>query len=426
MVPAKNVPAAQTASSGRSVDQELPRLLDRLMTLLAHRGESVRDYRRKKLIDLSTTPSLWIAGGVLALILLFWRLYRKEIRDLVGNLQTLKIGDSLQFVRATVEEMRSFGEGDPEFENPAQQVVGAPIENFFSFLRYPANKLANTLDDPFISMNWPPLPWLRNLEASLSIQAERLKASQHFREDHPPPDFIEAKKRLFRALVSLGNYYGFVKREDGANQRVDLESSLYFLRRAVDLRPEADERPQLTVGYAQFCMGAVSGTSGIDLTDQATQNPQGLVPAAVEALRVQGEDLMERGIALLDRAANSGHQVPSQYHLKAYMLFRLKRADEAAEAWLVAASISRPPSAKMYYNRACALATIAKYGDSLTALDQAIQIVASRGIAAAGFDPRVEARDPVEGAELAPFWTGVAEAVAARSARGRSFNDLVT
>jgi hypothetical protein len=209
--------SVSTASSRRSVDQELPKLLDRVSALLAGPSESVRDYRRKKLIDLYTAPSLWVAGGVLGLILLFWRLYRRELRDLVGNLQTLKIGDSLQFVRATVEEMRSFGEGDPEFENPAQQVVGAPLENFFSFLRYPANKLANTLDDPFVSMNWPPLPWLRNLEASLSIQVERLKASPHFSEDHPPKDFIEARKRLFRALVSLGNYYGFVKRDVGGS-----------------------------------------------------------------------------------------------------------------------------------------------------------------------------------------------------------------
>jgi hypothetical protein len=127
---------------------------------------------------------------------------RKEIRDLVGNLQTLKIGDSLHFVRATVDEMRSFGESDPEFQNPAQQVVGVPLEKFLLVPALPGEQARKHARRSFISMNWPPLQWLRNLEASLSIQAERLKASRHFREDHPPPDFIEAKKRLFRALVS--------------------------------------------------------------------------------------------------------------------------------------------------------------------------------------------------------------------------------
>jgi hypothetical protein len=212
------------------------------------------------------------------------------------------------------------------------------------------------------------------------------------------------------------------------DQGIDLESALYFLRRAVDLRPETDERLQLTVGYAEFCMGAINAMLGLDLTDQATQNPRGLAPAAVAALRAQGHDLIQSGIDLLDRAANSGHRVPSQYHLKAYMLFQLIRADEAAQAWLLAATLSRPPSAKMYYNRAFALATIPRYGDSLTALDESVQPVATRGIGADGFDGRIAARDPVEGLELAPFRTGVAEAAAAaaaRSARGRTFNDLI-
>jgi len=416
-------PSDNSAASAATLQDQLRATLRSLSAALTPPAESERDYRRKRFDDLFSSPALWITAIIFLLLVVFWIIYRKELRDLVGNLQTLKIGEYLELARVTVEEMRSFGEDDPEFENPAHQVVGAPLENFFSFLRYPEIKLADSLESPFIAMNWPPLPLLRNLEAALSIQVDRLKASPHFREDHPPNDFNEARKRLFRALVSLGNYYGFVKRD--GTERIDLESAQYFLRRAIALRPEAGEKVQLTVGYAQFCLGAINGMLGIELLEQAQQNPQNLAAPALAALRGRGQDLALAGIDLLERASTNGYRVPSQYHVKAYLLYCVGRIEDAAEAWLEAATLARPPSAKMYYNRACALARLARYADSLTALEQAVELVRTRGVGADGFDPRTAARDPLEGAEFEPFRAGDANAVNARSAHNRSFAELI-
>lgn len=209
------------------------------------------------------------------------------------------------------------------------------------------------------------------------------------------------------------------------NHRIDLESSMYFLRRAVELKPDRGEDEKLTVGYAEFCMGAVNGLEGIRLTEQsapATANDSG-----VTAIRRRGYDLITLAISLLKRAAQKGQHLPCLYHLRAYMLL-LRRgpgdAAEAAESWLLAAKQSRPVSAKMYFNRACALAKVPSYADALTALEIAIDIVESRGIGRDQFDPRIDARDPAVSPELAPFRDRQSAAFSQRSANGRTFDDL--
>lgn len=389
---AKPVPSNGPDQQSESAQNEVVKLAHKIGDALTTSRETEQEYRERKFVDLYTTASVWIVAAIIAMLLAFWIVYRKEVRDLVANLQKLKFGESFEFVRATVEEMKSLGEGDPEFENPVQQVAGVPLENFYSFLRYPANKLAYTLDNPFVSMNWPPQPWLRNLEARLAIEVERHKSSLHFREDRPPQNFLETKKQLFRALVSLGNYYGFVRRASAVNRPVDLESSIYFLRRAIDIKPQAGERIALTIGYAEFCMGMVKGMLGIDLADR---DVVGLQQVVVMALQQEGQDLMTDAVEQLQRATANGQQLPAQYHLQAYLLFRLGRVGDAAAAWREAAARSRPPSSKMHFNQACALASLGEYGDSLTALETAVEIVVRRGIGPDGFDPRAVARDQI-------------------------------
>jgi len=423
-VPSKGPVSLHESVQNESVQNAVAKLADKISNALTMPRETEEEYRDKKFVDLYTTASVWIAAAIVAILLAFWILYRKEIRELITDLQKLKIGESFEFVRATVEEMKSFGEDDPEFENPVQQVAGVPLENFYSFLRYPANKIGYTLDNPFVSMNWPPLPWLRNLEARLAIAVERHKSSRHFREDRPPQNFLDTKKQLFRALVSLGNYYGFVRRASAVNRPVDLESSIYFLRRAIDIKPQAGERIELTIGYAEFCMGMVKGVLGIDLADR---DVVGLQQMEVKARQQEGRDLMTDAVEQLQRATANGQQLPGQYHLQAYLLLRLGRVADAAAAWGEAAARTRPPSSKMHFNQACALAILGKYDDSLTALEPAVQIVVRLGIGSDGFDPRAIARDPhnAEGAEFRPFRTGQAQAAAARSSDGKSFDQII-
>ena len=140
-------------------------------------------------------------------------------------------------------------------------------------------------------MNWPPLPWLRNLEARLTMEAEKHKLSRHFREARSSQDFLETKKGLFRAMVSLGNYYGFVRRRGSTvNRPVDLESSVYFLQRAINLKPQAGERMELTVGYAEFCMGMVKGMLGDELTNPADPDIANLQEKELRELQQEGQD----------------------------------------------------------------------------------------------------------------------------------------
>jgi tetratricopeptide (TPR) repeat protein len=230
-------------------------------------------------------------------------------------------------------------------------------------------------------------------------------------------------------MVSLGNYYGFVRRRgNAANRPVDLESSIYFLQRAIDLKPQAGESMELTVGYAEFCMGMVKGMLGDELTNPANPDVANLQEKELRKLQQEGQDLMTEAVELLQQAATKGQHLPGQYHLRAYLLFSLGSIDEAAKVWGQGAKQARPPSSTLYFNQACALAKLGKYSESLTALESAVEIVARRGIGLSGFDPRLVARDAnnQEGAELSPFRTGQGEAAKALSAKGKSFDQIIT
>jgi tetratricopeptide (TPR) repeat protein len=111
------------------------------------------------------------------------------------------------------------------------------------------------------------------------------------------------------------------------------------------------------------------------------------------------------------------------------------KVQEASEAWRQAAESWSPPSAKMFFNCACALSKLAKYTEALDELERAITIhdekveADKRKVqAAAGvpdFDPRGQALDAIEGEEFKPFRDGDTVAVAAKSATGRTFSQIV-
>jgi hypothetical protein len=106
------VPSYGPDQQSESVQNEVAKLADKIGDTLTTSRETEQEYRERKFVDLYTTASVWIVAAIIAMLLAFWIVYRKEVRDLVANLQKLRIG---------VEEMRSFGEADPEFENPVQQ-----------------------------------------------------------------------------------------------------------------------------------------------------------------------------------------------------------------------------------------------------------------------------------------------------------------
>ncbi|WP_422294671.1 hypothetical protein [Candidatus Binatus sp.] len=285
-------------------------------------------------------------------------------------------------------------------------------DDFFVFIRYPIDKLGKTLDDPFISSPSELSPaWLRHLEMQLAMQEEKVRSSPHFDEEKPPKDFTEFRWTLFRVLVALGNYYGFVtlRTPPTDGPPVDIDSAFHFLRRAVALFPLRGEQMETTVGYAQLCMGAVAGLVSISLFDQ----------------NVPCTNLMERAIEYLKVAEENGIKDPKLYHLKAFLQFDLQRYDEAAATWKMAADKSQPPSSKMKYNEACAWAKWHKYSESLTALELAIEIFRRPGGNIDGFDPQKMATSLEEGPEFEPFRAGIPAAQNARSIRGRSFEEIV-
>ena len=275
-------------------------------------------------------------------------------------------------------------------------------DDFFVFIRYPIDKLGKTLDDPFISSPSELSPaWLRHLEMQLAMQEEKVRSSPHFDEEKPPKDFTEFRWTLFRVLVALGNYYGFVtlRTPPTDGPPVDIDSAFHFLRRAVALFPLRGEQMETTVGYAQLCMGAVAGLVSISLFDQ----------------NVPCTNLMERAIEYLKVAEENGIKDPKLYHLKAFLQFDLQRYDEAAATWKMAADKSQPPSSKMKYNEACAWAKWHKYSESLTALELAIEIFRRPGGNIDGFDPQKMATSLEEGPEFEPFRAGIPAAQNARS-----------
>jgi tetratricopeptide (TPR) repeat protein len=393
-----------------SADAAVSAFLRQLTASLSAKPDSNRDYFRKKIIDLVTTPSLWIFAIVAILLVVF----REQVSGLIENLQSVKIG-SVELVRAIGELATQLHSLDL---NPDQEAVDADrLSNLAQFQSYPAFRIRETLDSPFIKMNWQATAArLRNLEMQLVLQEEHLLNSPDFQKENPPRNFVSARSQLFTMFVCFGNLYGFAKSPAPTEHRpVDLETSTYFLQKAIALKPEVGAQAINTIGYANFCMGAVEGLLGLELLGGAAD------------LKEDAWSLMTGALAKLAHAEANGHRPPYQDHLKAYLLFQLGRFAEAAESWKSAATVWMPRSSKMYFNYACALSRLGKYGECLNQLERAVEIWQAQ--AAAGpveFDPRKDAKDPTEGGEFKPFWgePPVQSAEEARSDSGKSFAQI--
>ena len=107
-----------------------------------------------------------------------------------------------------------------------------------------------------------------------------------------------------------------------ADRPVDFESSIFYLRKAIALKPELGGEPQNTIGYANFCLATVTGLLGVELLDGNNNT----------AIQADGKALIGDAIEALQRAEKSAPPA-LQYHLKAYLLFFLDDFDAAAIAW---------------------------------------------------------------------------------------------
>lgn len=214
----------------------------------------------------------------------------------------------------------------------------------------------------------------------------------------------------------MGNLYGFARSRAATPDRpADLETALYYLQKAAALAPQTGEPEQTTIGYAHFCIGSLKGLYGMELPD------------AGPAIRAEARSMMAEAVDELLSAEQHGHRPSYQYHLKAGLLMLLGRVPEAAEAWATAASLWRPASPKMYFNHACALAVMTRYGDALTQLETAVRISDTQGLNP-DFNPRTQAVDSQSADELRPFWPGSTNQPArdAHAASGRSFDEIIT
>jgi tetratricopeptide (TPR) repeat protein len=192
-----------------------------------------------------------------------------------------------------------------------------------------------------------------------------------------------------------------------------------LLEKAIDLRPKL-AAPETTTGYARFCLASIVGLLALQ---------RGVT--AVERARLINSALLE-----LKEAEANQHQPSYQFHLKAALFMTLGKAQEAADAWYEAAQRWKPSSAKMYFNRACALAKLEKYDEALTDLEVASEIYDQKkeaemklGLSAEGglphFNPRTQAFDKDEGEEFKPFRDQDPKAAEAKSRNGKTFQQIV-
>jgi len=404
---------AASTPAAAALDPAMDRLIDRLADSLSAHPESNWDYLDKRVIDLMTSPSLWVLIPVLMLGVILWRVYRVEIRNIIQNLQSVKVG-SVEFVRSTAEEIREEIEDWVFRYSPGFHLNDTTPQSSFSMAEYPARRVPATLESPFLPLDWQSAtPRLRALEIRATILEERIKVSPHSSEAEPPQGFVRLKTQLFTLLLCMGNLYGFARSRAATPDRpTDLETALYYLQKAATLAPQTGAPQRTTLGYAHFCIGSLKGLSGMELT-------------ADPALRAEARSLMAEVVDELMSAEQHEHRPSYQYHLKAYLLFLLGRVPEAADAWGMAADLWRPASPKMYFNHACALTVMARYGEALTQLETAVTIHANQG--APGFDPKSEAVNPQTAAELRVFWPGSTNQAArdARSASGKSFDEII-
>jgi tetratricopeptide (TPR) repeat protein len=390
--------------------------------------ESVRDYGWKRAEDFLWSLTTWIFLVVLIVAISNWARIKVEVERLARSLQTVRLGPVELAVRGIDKIKADFSGWNLPLPGDVKTKY-VELTSLYSMGTYPRVKIAKTLDDPFFALDWPIItPRLSILEALVAVQEERLRSSPDFIDDKPQRELEDARGTLFDILITLGNLHGFALLPDWTNQRrsgfevesrfVNLETARFFLEKAIELRPKLP-KPQTTIGYASFCLGAIKGLIGMQ-------------DGVAEADRRR---LINFALQDLHEAEENKHAPAYQYHLKAALLMTIGKVQEASEAWRQAAESWSPPSAKMFFNCACALSKLAKYKEALDELERAITIhdekveADKRKVqAAAGvpdFDPRGQALDAIEGEEFKPFRDGDTVAVAAKSASGRTFSQIV-
>jgi tetratricopeptide (TPR) repeat protein len=404
----KKSTATSTSTQARLNDL-LKEMTKSAAALRPQEGDS--DYFWKRCADLITSPFLWT-------VLIAALVFSEELGGILTGLRSLKIGP-VELALAAIEGIKSDISGWKLTFDVPPEGGGFVLSNLASLEDYPRLKVQRTLNKPFLNLDWNAvMPRLRILEARLATQEDRLRSSPYFVSEKPPDDFFSAKSNLFTLFVCVGNLYGFARSQDGiATRPVDIETSIFYLRKAIALRPELGGDERETIGYASFCLATTSGLLGVELLD--SRDP---------ALKAEGGTRVGDAIKALQRAEQHGYSPAEQYHLKGYLLFYLEKFEESAESWKEAATRWRPPSPKMYFNLACVMSKLRRYRDALNQLELAVSIsdAQKRTGPAPDFDPRRQARDTQEGAEFAAFWQTPPdpEADAARSDKGNSFQQI--
>ena len=390
--------------------------------------ESVRDYAWKRAADFFWSLTTWIF--IVAFLIALWNWARiKEVGDrLVRSLQTVRLGPVELALRGIDKIKADFSGWNLPLPGDVKTKY-VELISLYSLGTYPRVKIAETLDDPFFALDWAVItPRLSILEALVAVQEERLRSSPDFLEDKPQRDIEDARVTLFDILITLGNLHGFALLPDRNDRErlgfevesrfVNLETAKFFLEKAIELRPKL-AKPQATIGYASFCLAAIKGLIGLQrsVTDADSRR------------------LINAALLDLNDAEENKHAPAYQYHLKAALLMTIGKVQEAGDAWRQAAEMWSPPSDKMFFNCACALAKSGKYKEALDELERAVAIYdekveaekkkAQTAIEPPHFDPRKQASDRIEGEEFEPFRSGDTVVVNAKSTSNRTFSQIV-
>jgi len=368
--------------------------------------QTARQYLEKDAFDLATNPTTLI---VLAIGLALF-CFRKKIGNLFSSLQSFRLGP-VEIVRAAIEEIKSeFIEGPSLLRFP----VGANSSlTLADFADYPTRMETLRFRELFFDLDRQSAAYrqLVVLEARLALQEDRLRSSSHFDENEPPWKFAEAKSKLFTLYVSIGNIYGFARLQPGSDL-ADVDTAEYYFNKAIGLRARDKNNPGNIAGYTHFCIASTKGGCGL------RANPQ---TALTEAY-------MDAALKELGEAEKAGHKPSYQYHLKAMLLMERGRRQEAALAWELAANLYKPPSWKMHFNRACALARLTLYRQALNELEKTVSVYNDHHFSG---DPNLRdlVLSPEEGAELNPFHVATdpdwASANGATSGKRKNFTQIL-
>jgi tetratricopeptide (TPR) repeat protein len=280
----------------------------------------------------------------------------------LDNFQTVRVGP-VELLRALTEIALDLNDWNITFYGTSVRWVQLP--DLASLEKYLERRVRTALDEPFFDLDWEKAsPKLQALETRLAIQDDKLRSSNHFEEKDPPKQFAEARAKLFRLLLCVGNLYGFALSESRSERRpVNLAKSLLYLEKAISLKPELGNSPTDTLVYAYLCLATVNGLLGIRLL----HGKEPLIAA-------EGNSLISTALQYLEASVKQGYTPPHLFHLKPSLLEETDQFGEAAEAWAIAATRWIPVSQKMYFNCGCALSGNKRYADALTQLEVSVRV----------------------------------------------------